>query len=96
MAVVSAAVTVAATATQLAAPTAPTTTFGGTRNKIGASVQVPSGGSTVYVGGPDVTTANGYAVAAGTAVSIDLAPGDVLYGIVASSTQAVRVLTVEV
>ena len=75
MAVASAAVTVAASATLLAEPTVPSVSRGGPRDRIGVSVQVPSGGATVYVGGADVSTANGFPEVAGASVSMDLAPG---------------------
>lgn len=59
----------------------------------GASVAVKNVGSvTVYVGGPGVTTAAGYPVAAGEAVSMDVGKGDEVYGIVGSGTCEVRVL----
>lgn len=58
-----------------------------------AVVHVPTGGSTVYIGGSGVTTSNGLAVAAGQYVSVGpLSEGDDLYGVVASSTQDVHVL----
>lgn len=52
------------------------------------------GASTVYVGGSDVTTANGYPVAAGASwyPPQPLAAGERVYGIVASGTVEVRVL----
>jgi hypothetical protein len=59
------------------------------------TVRVPSGGSTVYLGGATVddTGANaGFAVASGEALSIDLDPGESLYGVVASGSQTVHVL----
>jgi hypothetical protein len=55
-------------------------------------LRVPAGGVTVYVGGADVTTATGYPVAAGDALALDLAENEVVYGVVASSTQAVNVI----
>lgn len=51
------------------------------------------GAATVYLGGVDVTTSSGVPLAAGASVSInDLAAGERIYGIVASSTNEVRVL----
>lgn len=44
----------------------------------------PSGNSTVYVGGADVLTTTGFAVAAGASFSYDLLASDLLYGIAAS------------
>jgi hypothetical protein len=52
-----------------------------------------AGSATVYVGGSDVTTANGIPVAATSwGPGMDLKPGDALYGIVASGTHEVRVI----
>ncbi len=51
-----------------------------------------SGAATVYVGGSAVTTATGFPLAAAGALSIDVAAGEELYGIVASSTNTVAVL----
>jgi hypothetical protein len=56
-------------------------------------VQNPSASVTVYIGGAGVTTASyGVALAGGADISIDLLQGEVLYGVVASSTQNVNVL----
>ena len=56
-------------------------------------VQNPSASVTVYIGGAGVTTASyGVALAAAGDISIDLSQGEVLYGVVASSTQNVNVL----
>jgi len=63
------------------------------RDGVRVRVQVPSGGQTVYLGGSDVTVANGYAVATGAeSHELVLARGEALYGIVAATTQAVRVI----
>lgn len=92
MAVNAASVTVATTVTQL------TTTdpgYGGTgTHPDGQSIviKVPAGGQVVYLGGPAVTSASGYPLAAGESFTADLAPGDVLFGIVAATTQVVNVL----
>lgn len=51
-----------------------------------------AGAATVYVGGSAVTTSIGFPLAAGGTLSLDLAAGEELYGIVASSTCAVNVL----
>lgn len=45
-----------------------------------------------YMGGPSVTTANGILVPANTKVTINLDPGDKVYGILASGTGTCRVL----
>lgn len=55
------------------------------------SVYVPTGGETVWIGGDDVTAANGTPVAAGQHYALDLGSTG-LYGVVASGTQEVRVL----
>lgn len=56
-------------------------------------VQNPSGGANVYIGGAGVTTASyGYLLTGGSAFAIELADGEVVYGVVASSTQSVAVL----
>ena len=51
------------------------------------------GASTVYIGGPDVTTANGYPIGAGEEVTVNLISGEIIYAIVASGTVSTRVLT---
>lgn len=43
----------------------------------------------VYVGPSTVTTANGFEIAAGDALAINLGYGDPIYGIVAAATQVV-------
>lgn len=50
------------------------------------------GASTVYLGGSDVTTANGFPLAAGASVPVGLSPSEILYGRVTSGTVEVRVL----
>jgi hypothetical protein len=56
------------------------------------SVQNPSGGATVYLGGTGVTTTSyGFALAGGTDFSVEMQDGEKLYGVVASSTQTVNV-----
>ncbi len=55
------------------------------------AVQVPSGGSTIYVGGADVTVNNGIAVSAGAIFTVDLM-ADELWGVIGASTQEVRVM----
>lgn len=48
----------------------------------------------VYLGGADVTTSTGFLLAAGDIISdLELTPSETLYGIVASSTATVSVLT---
>ena len=63
--------------------------------KVGASyvyLHAPTGGGTIFVGPSTVTTANGLELHKGEAVSFWLAETDVLYGIVATSTQALMVM----
>lgn len=88
MAITHAKVTVATTATAL--NTALTKNGNPTMTM---SIQVPTGGATVYVGASDVTTTTyGYAIAAGGVLTIEMGQDEVLYGIVAASTQAVYIL----
>lgn len=65
----------------------------GKRKSSVVTVIVPVGGVTVFVGDVNVTTATGFPVAAGGAYSVDfnLIKGN-LYGVVASGTQATKVL----
>lgn len=56
-------------------------------------IQNPSESVVVYIGGTGVTTASyGVALAGGADISIDLQQGEILFGVVASSTQNVNVL----
>jgi hypothetical protein len=55
-------------------------------------VRIPSGGSSVYIGGSAVTTASGFELQAGESLSLNVDPGEELYGIVGASTQVVHVL----
>jgi hypothetical protein len=87
MAVQSASVTVATTATALNVAET------GASDKVSVFVRIPSGSVTVYIGGSDVTTSNGVPFVASESVSIpDLANGEVVYACVAAATQAVSVL----
>lgn len=86
MALEHAQVTVGTTATLLSAATAG-------RDGQSVLVQNPTGGVNVYIGGTGVTTSSyGYLLLAGSAFAIDLQAGEGLYGVVASSTQAVGVI----
>ena len=86
MSVKSTAVTVAVTATVLA-------TADQDRDGMKVKVQVPAAGQTVYLGGADVSVANGFAVATGAeSHELTLSRGEILYGIVNATTQAVRVI----
>lgn len=54
-------------------------------------IKVPTGGATVYVGAANVSTATGYPVAATETFEWSMA-GEAIYGVVASSTQAVNIV----
>ncbi len=57
------------------------------------SIQNPTGGANVFLGGSTVTSsAYGFLLAAATTFTIELQDGEAIYGIVASSTQTVNVL----
>jgi len=76
-------VTVAATATVIA--------YG----KVGASwvyLHAPTGGNTIFIGPSTVTTENGFELPKGAVHEFWLAENDVLYGIVATSTQPLMVM----
>lgn len=80
------AVTVTTTATRL-------DTIDETDSVAGSAWSVYNNGSaTIYIGGSDVTTANGTPVAAGEHYAADLGTvAEAVYGIVASGTVEVRV-----
>jgi hypothetical protein len=82
-------VTVAATPTLVELRADPASRLGW-----GMEVTVPTGGATVYAGGPDVATTGtnvGRAIPGGTAFAFDLSPGERVYLVVATGTQAVTV-----
>lgn len=85
MAVTTRAVSVANTATRLDAVA-----------EIGEEILVFNNGSaTIYLGGSDVTTANGVPVLPGSwSPGLPLPRGESLYGIVATGTQEARVLEI--
>lgn len=89
-------VTAAATATLLASPATVGSAAVGSSGKSRVTVANPVGAtSTVFLGGATVTASGakqGIPLLAGAFYSIDLAYDDLLYGIVASGTQAVNVL----
>lgn len=63
--------------------------------KVGASwvyFHAPTGGNTIFVGPSTVTVANGYELHKGETATFWLAEADVIYGIVASATQALMVM----
>jgi hypothetical protein len=47
----------------------------------------------MYIGGDDVTTANGWLLSAGDVYSLDLAGDDALYAVTASGTATASVVT---
>jgi len=49
-------------------------------------VNNPSGGSTVYLGGSDVTTSNGITLPAGSSLPLTLGYGDDLWAVAGGST----------
>ena len=60
-------------------------------------VKVPSGGQTVYLGGAAVTAdttagTGGFPVAPGESLTVMYGNGEIVYGIVAATTQSVHVL----
>jgi len=81
------AVTVGNTATAL--PTTPLA------NRKSIAVRNNSGTVTIYVGGSDVTTANGYPVLPYEGLPFNMSSGALLYGITASGTADVRVLEID-
>lgn len=88
MAVASSAKTVGVTAVQIAV------SYSGTAdNPNGTAVKADTTNTgIVYVGGPDVTVATGYPLAAGEPVSIDLLDGDEVWAIASAAAQGVRLL----
>lgn len=52
-------------------------------------VHVVSGGATVFIGGPTVTTSNGFELEAKETQRFDIEARESLYGIVATGTQPV-------
>ena len=63
--------------------------------RIGASwvyLHAPSGGNTVFIGGADVTTANGMELPKGAIYNLWVPENQTLYGIVGSSTQPLMTL----
>jgi hypothetical protein len=63
--------------------------------KVGASwvyLHAPAGGHTIHIGPSTVTVANGFELPKGEMHEFWLAENDVLYGIVATSTQPLMVM----
>ena len=83
-------VVVAATATKVA---------DAERDRDGFTVMVqnPAGGSSVFIGGPGVTTTSyGYEVVAGAEIGVELTKDEELYAVVDSGTVTVNVLRIGV
>jgi hypothetical protein len=75
------------------AATALNASLDGGKDGSSISIQNPSGGTTVYIGGSGVTTASyGFSLAAATTFTIELNQGETLFGIVAAGTQNLAVL----
>lgn len=66
-----------------------------TKTDIGGRVMTlrHRGTNPIFLGGPSVTTATGYQMNTGDALTIDLAAGDAIYGIVATGTEPLHMLT---
>jgi hypothetical protein len=82
-------VTVQATPTLVDLRSDPASTLGW-----GMEITVPVGGATVSAGGPDVTVSGpnaGRVIPGGTSFAFDLSPGEKVYLITATATQAVTV-----
>lgn len=89
MPIVSTAPSVGTTASKVAGVS---TTAGAIR--AGACLLVNIGGATVYLGGSNVTTANGYPIDPGGNFNGEIRDGDDLYAVTASGTVACRVLQI--
>lgn len=70
-----------------------TPAYGGANDPYNAIV-VNSGPSIVYVGGPTVSVAQGFPLPVGAVFGVDLQVGDNLYGIVATGSQTVSLMTI--
>lgn len=89
MPIVSTAVTVTTTAAKVAGVTV---TAGAIR--AGSVILANLGASTVYVGGSNVTTANGFPVDPGANCTMEFKDGEDLYAVTASGTVSCRTLQV--
>jgi len=91
MAITGLRITVGTSATLLT-PSAFTNSISSNQQGISLLVQNPSS-VTVFLGGADVTTTTyGFALSANQSIAIDLNSDELLYAVVASSTQTVNVL----
>jgi hypothetical protein len=52
-----------------------------------------SGGQKIYIGGSTVSTSTGFHLGNGESIEFDVPLGETLYAVVASSTNAINVLT---
>jgi archaellum component FlaG (FlaF/FlaG flagellin family) len=84
---------VAARASRLTVTTTPVELTGADQGQSsGSSILVQAGSVTVYVGGSTVTAADGFPIAAGATLTLDLDPGELLYAVAASGSTTVHVL----
>lgn len=87
MSVASKHVTVGTTPTVIAGP-APS------YNRVVTALLKNTGTSNVYLGGPDVTTADGFTFQAGASLTVELNSDDTLYGIVGSGSVDVSLMAI--
>ena len=80
------------TASIVAVATAPTLLSLSGSGDLHTAVVRNDSGTTVFLGGSTVTVATGLALLTASSLTLDLANGDDLYGIVAALTQPVQVL----
>ena len=73
--------------------TTPTLITTGTVGASWVTLHAPGGGNTIYIGDTDVTTSTGLELPKGALNTIWLAETDKLYGVVATSTQAIMVFS---
>lgn len=64
----------------------------GADRRSGTSIMVQAGTKILYVGGPDVDATQGYPVAPGSDLSVDLDDGEALYGVVTTGTDVVAIM----
>ncbi len=91
MAIAHATVSVGTDATQVSSATDSVRELGDYAHTV--LIQNPTGGVSVFLGGPGVTdSAYGYELAAGSSISVDVQSEDVLYAVVSADTQDVYCL----
>jgi len=79
---------------QVSATTTRAALLATTAGRKGIVVKHTTSGSTVYIGGADVTSANGWPLAADDPLEIDLGAQEQLYAVTASGTVTVYVMGV--